>query len=316
VHDVQQLSSDHPSVWAVVLNWNGLRDTARCLRSLRASSLCSSLSTVVVDNHSATGEADELAEAFPWVVVLPQARNLGYAGGCNVGIEYALSRGADYVLLLNNDAQVEVETIALLVAHCEGSPQVAAAGPLITFPESDEVWSAGSRVSLWLGSTVMIGKGTSLSQHLRDRPRPAESLPGACLLLRAAALRQVGLLDERFFAYWEDVDICARLRRAGWDVHLVPTARATHRKSASSGASGNVRLPPLASYYIARNAFRFADNNLDGLRRRIFVGAQLLVRLPVFVVRKVAPEARRHYLRGVFDGLRRRHGEYTGWMRE
>lgn len=241
-----------PSVWVILLNWNGLADTMACLASLRAADQGPySLRPLVVDSASAEDPRPAIAAAFPAVPVERLGRNLGFTGGSNHGMRVALAAGADYVVLLNNDTLVDPGFLPPLIAHLEAHPEVGVAGPLICY--------AGAPGRIWFAGAA-FGLATGRSPHWLQG-RPAAEAPGApfatgfvsgcCMVMRAADLRRHGLLAEGFFAYYEDVELCVRLGRAGLASACVPVSRVWHKVGASTRRGA--RPAPLAYYFGVRN---------------------------------------------------------------
>jgi GT2 family glycosyltransferase len=189
-----------PRVAVIVLNWNGGQDTLDCLASLRQMDYpC--FDVLVVDNSSTDGSIEAIRESFPEVSLIETGANLGFTGGNNVGMRHALDRGADYVLLLNNDTEVAVDLLACLVDAVEAEPGVGVAGPLIYYYDQPEiVWSAGGAVDRRRGQTRMVGLGEPDSGQYGSMPREVDFVSGCALLARRSVLEQIGLLDERFFA--------------------------------------------------------------------------------------------------------------------
>lgn len=296
--------SSPPTVGVVVLNWNGITDTRACLTSL-ASCAYAQLRVYVVDNGSDDDEAGQLAVEFPTVAVMPQRANLGYTGGCNTGMRRALADGCTYILLLNNDTVVPPDFLGPLVAFATATPHAGAVGPVMLYEDGVSVWSAGGRVSVLSGFTHLEGKGSAAAAYRDHGPFVTEFVAGACLLVSAAVIADVGLLDDGYFAYYEDLDWCYRMIRAGYRCFTVPASTICHRKSASTGVAGTNKMAPVAAYFMARNAFRFCDAQLRGWRAGVFRAAQLLIRAPYNLLFRSAPRARRAYLLGVCDGLLR-----------
>ena len=198
-----------PRLAAVVLSWNGRKETLACLRSL-AEVGYEPFDVVVVDNASADGSADAVAAEFPGVELVRSERNLGYAGGMNLGAERALARGAEHVLLLNNDTVVDADAPGALVAEAERRPGAAALCPVVYFAEPpDVIWYAGAR----LDPRRAIRASTSATHLLRCSE--TERACGAALLVPARAIAELGLFDEELFAYAEDADWSLRAREAG-----------------------------------------------------------------------------------------------------
>ena len=245
-----------PGVVAVILNWNNLGLTQETLRSLYAQDY-PHLRAVLIDNASRNQE-ETLAvihREFPEVELWGSRRNLGFAGGCNLGMQIALEMGAERVLLLNNDVLLAPDVVRLLVQALEADEGAGAASPLVLYAsEPDRVWFAGG--------TVRQG-GRVLPEHLwLDEPPgrvpgvssyETEWLAGTCVLVRRSAVERAGMLDPAYFLYWEDVDWCYRLRALGYRLLVVPGAIIRHRVNATAGS-----LPSLGSvYYWERNRLRF-----------------------------------------------------------
>ncbi|MCX7278832.1 MAG: glycosyltransferase family 2 protein [Burkholderiales bacterium] len=232
-----------PLVTVVVLNWNGWADTLQCLASLYT--LSAPLPNILlIDNHSSDHSVERIRQAYPGLEVLVTNENLGFGGGCNVGIREALARSSDYIWLINSDATVEPHTLAAMVHQAESNPQLGAVGSVIYELGSTEViqlWGGG-RFNPWLGR----------SQPLRA-PGELAFISGASMLLRSSALREIGMFDEQtFFMYWEDTDLGFRLRRHGWKLATAHESRVWHRGSGSLG-QGN----PKIDEYFVRSAIRF-----------------------------------------------------------
>lgn len=236
--------------YAVVLSWNGREDTLRCLESLVAVRH-PGLGIVCVDNASSDGSAQAVRERFPQVELIEAGRNLGYAGGNNLGIRHALARGASWVVLVNNDATVAPDVIDGFDRAARERPDAGMLAGKVYFADRPQViWFAGQRVSELAGYS-----GRPRGYGRRDAPRYQRIIPtgravGALMAVSRAALEAVGLLDEDLFAYVEDVDWALAMRAAGFGVVFAPGARAWHRVSASSGGEG---ASTATLYYGVRN---------------------------------------------------------------
>jgi GT2 family glycosyltransferase len=234
-------------VIVVVLNWNNLADTLECVASVLKSEY-PRLACWVVDNGSDEDPSDRLGEHCPGARVIRLAKNLGYGGGNNVGLKLAMDHEAQYVLLLNNDATVAPDTITRLVAAMETDSRIGMATPRVFLYDrpAEVYWDGG-----------MIDWTTGLTPHRStDLPRcggilSSEWLDGCCLFVRLAALHDVGLLDERYFLYYEDAEWTVRASRRGWLNAVVLDASARHKVSRSTGSLSG----PLASFYFPRNRY-------------------------------------------------------------
>lgn len=258
------------SWWIVVLSWNGREDTLACLASLRGL-VGDDIAVVCVDNGSSDGSAAAVRAAFPEVTVIETGRNLGFAGGNNAGIAHALDHGAEWVVLVNNDATLVPHAIERLRAASLRHPDAGALAGKVLFAEPDgRVWFAGQRVALALGySGRPRGHGRPDGPAYR-RERETDRAVGAFMAVSRSAIAAAGMLDDALFLYVEDVDWCVRIRRAGFAIWFVPDAVAHHRVSAASGGEG---ASPTALYYGVRNTLVVCDRHrplargLAGLRR-------------------------------------------------
>ena len=251
---------------AVVLNWNGGDDTLEALASL------GELSAICVDNGSTDGSDALVEQRFPEVELLRTGTNLGFAGGNNTGIRRALERGADWVLVLNNDAVAEPGLAAALERAASARPDAGLLACTILSADGTEIQYAGASFNARLGYSGRVA--TSPADGIRDVGRA----DGAALAVSRLALAEAGLLDESLFMYVEDVDWSLRISRAGFAVVLVPDARVRHKGSGSSGG----RSSTTNLYYDTRNtivvAERFAPipRGARALRRGVIVGAHLV----------------------------------------
>lgn len=223
-------------VVVIILNWNAEQDTAACLDSfLHQRGVRTEI--LLVDNASADGSGERLHQRYPSVSYLQAGENLGYSGGNNRGLEWALARDAEWVMVVNNDTVAEPDCVRLLLAAAVGEPRLAAVAPLIVrHDDPARVWFAGG----WFDRVRAIGvhahEGAAVRAAIPASEgggagawRPCTFVTGCCLLLRPAALRDVGQFANDFFSYGEDVELCFRLSNAGWRIGWVPGARLAHR---------------------------------------------------------------------------------------
>ncbi len=223
----------------VVVNWNTRELLRRCLDSLPAATEGLSAETIVVDNNSTDGSAAMVRAHYPQVHLVENGENAGFVRATNQGI--TLSRGR-YVLLLNSDTVAPPGSLARMVAFMEDHPDAGAAGPKLVNPDGSFQASYARFPTLLSESLSAFGLNRRLygpyhpspSPRPDDRPAPVDWVPGASLLLRRMALEAVGPLDEGFWMYSEDTDLCYRIHRAGWKVYYLPDVEIVHFGGASS----------------------------------------------------------------------------------
>ncbi|MBU0491484.1 MAG: glycosyltransferase [Chloroflexi bacterium] len=242
--------SPPPLVYAIVLTWNSAADVPACLASLVEQDYDANLHVLVVDNGSHDGTPQAVAAGFPQVELLQLDRNHGYAGGNNLGIRQALAAGASYVLLLNPDTIVERAAVAVMAAAAEADPALGMVGPaLVSCHDPDRVYVGG-----WIDWRSGDGRETLATATDLLAPRlEVEYVPGCALLVKTEVVGQIGLLDERYFAYYEDVDWCLRAKQAGYSCAVTPQARVHHQNTVDVQIMESVR----SMYYPRRNQLLF-----------------------------------------------------------
>jgi GT2 family glycosyltransferase len=286
-------------VCVVILNWNGRDLTLRCLQDLRKSEY-PELACVVVDNGSTDGSPEAIAKAYPETGIIRNATNLGWAVGSNQGIVWGLERGADYLLMLNNDAWGDPAMISSLVGTASDLHDQAAVIPKIYLGnDCTRFWFARGRVNFWTG--LFTNPAYNLVDDGRfDFSPEVEYASGCCILIPRGIVQRVGGFDASFFSYVEDVDWSIRCRRAGFRIVLCPTAKLWHEVSVTGK-----RQPATMRYLLTRN-------NLWALRRYAspwqFASAMLL--LPLRSIWRISKVLRAHdwksvraEVRGLKDGL-------------
>jgi GT2 family glycosyltransferase len=239
-------------VVVILVNWNGKADTLECLASLRED-LYPNKRILVVDNGSADGSAAAIRAQFPEVEVLETGANLGFSGGNNAGIWWALDHEAEYVFLLNNDTTVEPQALTTLVQTMETNPRYGLTTPVIHYyDQPEEVWFGGSWVDLQFCNA-------NHAKQALPRDAPPQDIPwssGCAMLIRAEIIRTLHGFDERYFLYWEDVDLSFRIRKEGYELALIPQARIYHKVSKSFTG-----ISPIAYYYTVRNNLLFMSQH-------------------------------------------------------
>lgn len=266
-----------PKVLIVVLNWNGCKDTVECLRSLEALTY-KNFQVIVVDNGSTDDSVAVIQSKFPRVIILEVGKNLGYAGGNNVGLRYALKHDFAYALLLNNDTVCRPDVLSTLVDAADSHADAAFVAPLIyTADDPTKLWSAGAH---WDSDKLMLLLNQKLPVFLGGtNVAEVEVVVGCAILVRIAAVGRFGMLDERFFLVHEESDWCFRARKAGFKCLLVRDAVLFHKVSRSFGGPRS----PLMEYFSTRNLMLFASIHLPlNLERKVKFYSLVRILRPIF----------------------------------
>ena len=262
--------SANKRLYTIIVNWNGLQDTLVCLESLtRAKRQGIDNTVVVVDNGSTDDSVTTIRSGYPQVTVIPTRQNLGFTGGNNMGITYALGQKAEYVWMLNNDTIVDKDVLSFMDGFTDD--RVGACGSKIYFAKGHEyhknrysqkdtgnvLWYAGGLVD-W-GNMYASHRGVDeVDTGQYDTVQETSFITGCSFAIRSKVLTKVGLLDDKYYLYLEDLDLSLRIRNAGYTLLYVPKSKLWHINAGSSGKPGN----PLHEYYFTRNrlltGFRYA----------------------------------------------------------
>lgn len=248
-----------PAVFVCVLNWNSIKNTLACLDAVFAQDY-TDIYVIVVDNGSTDGSVETLRGLGDRVAFIENKENLGFTGGCNVGIRYALSRGADYVWLLNNDSECEPNTLSQLVAYGEARHEVGMLSPIIVNRQTGKHAFALRRLDLQTGLDEHALEPDDI-RNLQETHPDQIMIRGTALLLKRTLIQAIGYFDDAMFAYCEDDDYCVRCAKAGFRAACVTTARVYH----DEGHPGSGWRKPYAYYYAVRNGIRFWRKHSTGV---------------------------------------------------
>jgi GT2 family glycosyltransferase len=244
-----------PIVSIAVVNWNGLSDTLDCVRScLKMEG--PPFEIVVVDNGSSDGSAAALTAALgsnPAITLLLSKQNLGYAGANNLAITRALAAGTDFVWLLNNDTIVNPNTLQALVDGAATHPRAGILGSkILYFDRPNTIWFAGGCIQKH-GHHYCVHRGCKeIDRGQYDQIEEVDYVTGCSLLVRAATLREIHLMPEGYFMYWEDADWCTRAWLAGWSCLYIPQSTLLHKVNSSTNGQPDTRMR-----YEIRNRLRY-----------------------------------------------------------
>lgn len=248
-------------VCIIVLNWNGKEDTSLCLKSIEEAHFDGEV--VIVDNGSTDGSQEYFKTHFSKATLIETGENLGYAGGNNVGIEYGLKKGYPYFLILNNDTTVDPHIINNFLKTAAAHPEGGIFGGKIylmedrtRFDHFGGMWDK-RRIHLNMTGFREVDDGKSW-----EAPFPLDYVTGAALFVRREVFETIGLMDPRYFLYWEETDFCFHARKAGFHILTAPQAILWHKVSASFTGG-----KPHSTYFFWRNRLLWVERNFSGLER-------------------------------------------------
>lgn len=303
-----------PPVALILVTFNHSDITLDCLKSLvELDYLRERLHVIVVDNASTDDTVSVVRAQYPAMTVIANADNLGFAEGNNVGLRAALQTDAQYLMLLNNDTVVAPDMLKQLIEVAERDQTIGIVTPKIYyFNEPRKIWCAGARLDLRRGQTWRLR-----AEEVDDAaPASAEAVhdvdfaSGCALCARRAAIEQAGLLDARFFFYWEETEWCVRIARAGYRCTYVPDSHVWHKVSSSIQAGS-----PRVAYYMTRNGLLFVQQTQHGWRGLVSLSRALAREVMYITVMTLRPKHRQRHaerdarLHGLLDFLRGRFGK-------
>lgn len=251
-----------PNVSLIILNWNGKDDTLECLSSVFNTDY-PNYQVIVVDNGSIDGSVEAISTQYPDTVLIKTGANLGYAGGNNAGIQWALDHGSDYIFILNNDTIISSDLLKVFVNSAKSLPKGSVLGAKIYFYDRPKVlWFAGGR---WLSEKNCfehIDYGQQDETSFNEISQ-VDYITGCALFSESNTFRDVGLLDDNFFLTYEETDWCYRAKAKGYSCFVIPEAKLWHKVSASFGGKNS----PIVVYFMTRNKLLWARKHLPFLVR-------------------------------------------------
>lgn len=224
---------NNPKVSIVIVNWNTCEDTMECIESLKKIDY-PNYEIIIVDNASSGDDVKILQDRFgDYAHIIANDRNDGFAGGCNIGMRYALEKGTDYILWLNNDTIVDAQFLSEMVKVAEGDSAIGITGSKIYYYRyPNRLQSVGGKMNWWLGKRTMCGwdeEDTGQYDALTER----DYVFGTSLLVKKVVVDKISFLDTSFFFNYEDFDYCTRAKRAGFKIVYVPESKIWHKYGAS-----------------------------------------------------------------------------------
>ena len=293
-----------PLVISVILNTNRCADTLECLESLQANDYTNHYA-IVLDNASSDGSVEFIRSRFPIVQIIELKANLGYAGNNNVGIQAAVDQGADWIFVLNEDTILSPDCISSLIEVAENSPRIGVVGPMVYHhDEPNVIQSAGGSIGPSWESAHLAENESDIGQF--QQARKVDWISGCGIMVRRTLIEEVGMIDARYFYYWEETEWCLRAARAGWSIMHVPAARLWHK-----GVTRNYRPKPLVTYYSTRNRLLTLAKHKAPVVTWIRAWTQILRTLTSWTVKprwRFMHEHRHAMWRGVVDFILQRWG--------
>ena len=241
-------------IWVVTVNWNQPKLTYDCIHSLRENNH-REFSLVIVDNGS-TDNSLEYLSMITEKELIATSENLGFAGGFNIGLKYAMSKGADYIFMVNNDAISQPKMLDNLLDTAEQLEADIAAPAIYYLDSPDQIWSVGGKINPLLSAPI---DGHSRKKPLPKEPVRRDFLTGCALLIHKGVFDEIGFFDEGFFLYYEDLDFFMRAKKAGLSVWLIPNAKLIHHVSASIGENKS----ELFFYWMGYSSWRYFSKHIN-----------------------------------------------------
>lgn len=295
------------SLAIIIVSWNSYEVTAPCLESLRQLEY-SDFEVIVVDNGSNDNSLEKFRSNFPEVTLLSNKENMGFTGGNNTGIQYALDKDKDLIMLLNNDTVVTKEFATILVKRLSNSLDIGAIQPKIMYnQERDIIWNAGGILNEFFLLTKPIGLDEK-DKGQYDEPREIDWVTGCCFLVRSNVVKEIGLLDQKFFIYYEDSDWSLKIRKRGYKLWYEPNSLIYHEVGMSNRnrkGHNEGNISPFTRYQIIRNHLFMVRRYSRGINR---IGAfsnqffKIAMYLTYFLIRGRFKKFRAVY-NGLIDGL-------------
>lgn len=261
-----------PMVSIITINYNQVALTCALIESLKKVTY-PAFEIIVVDNFSPEDPSDIITTQYPLVKYIRSNVNLGFAGGNNLGIRASVGK---YLLFLNNDTEVDPGFLEPLVDLFENNPNAGIASSKILYHNSDQIiqYAGSTSINPFTGRNQRIGHmEKDLGQH--DKLKETDLAHGAAMMVPRKVVEEAGTMPEFFFLYYEELDWCERIKRAGYRIYYVPASRVYHKESMSVGKNSTLK-----TYYMTRNRLLFMRRNTRGMIKVSWVFFFLLISLP------------------------------------
>lgn len=302
---------EYPKVSIIILNWNGWSDTIECLNSLSKIDY-PNYEVVLVDNNSKDESVEKILE---WIAekksVIPiyfikNDENYGFAKGNNIAIKKVLDKGdSEYILLLNNDTVVEKKFLNELVDVAKTDQKIGIVGPkILNYKKNEEdietIQSLGGVINLWTGNVSMICSG---HKNFQSTIKDVKYLRGAGILIKKDVFKKIGLLEEKYFAYFEETDFCFNTKKEQFLIKIVPNSIIWHK-----GMSSFNKISGFSLYLMTRNLFWFEKKYASNFQFLIFIIYFFTIKFPkklifLTVSNKTNNDVIKKYILGIKEGF-------------
>lgn len=284
--DKSPKDQNSPRVSIIMLNWNQMEVTSDCLNSLEHISY-PNFEVLVVDQASDNQEGRELQKRFPWIQIIQSESNLGFTGGNNLALQQSTG---ELVLLLNNDTEVPTGFLEPLVHAFQSDPRLGITSPkILYFQTANLIQYAGCDD---LNPYTMRGSTRGyheIDEGQHDEARFVHFAHGAAMMIRSDVFKEIGLLADQFFVYYEELDFCKRARAAGWSIKYVPESNVFHKESVTMGKNS-----PSKTYFMTRNRIMYLRRNCTLFPKMIALGFVCGIALPFHWVRFILTRQFKH----------------------
>lgn len=282
-----------PEISIITVNYNGLNDTCELIESLKRCSLSHEI--IVVDNASKINEAIVLKEKYPHVITIRSEKNLGFSGGNNLGICQAKGK---YIFLLNNDTFIEDDSFQYLIDRLESNTNIGCVSPKIrfAFPPRNIQFAGYLPLTTLTLRNDLIGFGEEdIGQYETTYSTPY--CHGAAMMVKKEVIEKVGYMPEIYFLYYEELDWCTQMAKAGYELWYEPKCTVYHKESQSTGRGSNLR-----TFYLTRNRLLYAWRNRYGITRWVAILYQLFIAAPKNILYSLL-RRKSDSVKAIFEGI-------------
>jgi GT2 family glycosyltransferase len=290
-------SPEQPLVSIISINYNGARVTCEMLESLQRITY-PNIEVIIVDNASAE-DPSVIQQEHPWITFIRSEKNLGFAGGNNLGFNAAKGK---YFLMLNNDTEVDPGFLEPIIQRMEENPQVGAVSPKIIFHHSPGIiqFAGFNPINPYTARGTAIGYGEKdLGQY--NQSHETSRAHGAAMMVSRKVVEDIGLMADLFFLYYEEMDYCERIKRAGYSIWYEAASTIHHKESMSTGKGSTLK-----TYYLTRNRLLYQRRNVKGIQLFVSIIFFMIVSIPkntLDYLLKGKPEMLKAFWRGILWNL-------------